>query len=60
MFQAFTPKFVKKYCEIAPIVVDAYKEYIKDIKEGVFPGEEHVYHVIDDMAEFEKLFFEYA
>lgn len=59
LFQAFTPKFIKKYCEIAPIVIDAYKEYIKDIKEGVFPGEEHVYHVIDDMSEFEKLFSEY-
>lgn len=59
LFQAFTPKFIKKYCEIAPIVIDAYKEYINDIKEGIFPGEEHVYHVIDDMEEFEKLFSEY-
>lgn len=59
LFQAFTPKFIKKYCEIAPIVVDAYKEYIKDIKEGIFPGEEHVYHVTEDMAEFEKLFSQY-
>lgn len=59
LFQAFTPKFVKKYCEIAPIVVDAYREYIKEIKEGSFPGEEHVYHVIGDIAPFEALFDEY-
>ena len=59
LFQAFTPKFIKKYCEIAPIVVDAYKQYIKDIKDGVFPGEEHVYHVIGDIAPFEELFKEY-
>ena len=59
LFQAFTPKFVKKYCEIAPIVVDAYKEYIKEIKEGAFPGPEHVYHVIGDTAPFEALFEEY-
>ena len=59
LFQAFTPKFIKKYANIAPIVVDAYKEYVKEIKEGTFPGEEHVYHVIGDIAPFEELFKEY-
>lgn len=59
LFQAFTPKFIKKYAEVAQIVIDAYKEYIKDIKEGVFPGEEHVYHVIDNWDKFEELFREY-
>ena len=60
LFQAFTPKFIKKYCDIAPIVVDAYKEYVKEIKEGAFPGPEHVYHVIGDIAPFEELFREYS
>jgi len=59
LFQAFTPKFVKKYCELAPVVVEAYREYIKDIREGKFPGPEHVYHVIGDTAPFEELFDEY-
>ena len=59
MFQAFTPKFVKKYCNIAPIIVDGYKEYIKEIKEGVFPNDDYVYHVIVDIAPFEELFKEY-
>ncbi len=59
MFQAFTPKFVKKYAEIAPIVIDAFKAYSDEIKTGVFPGEEHVYHVIGDIAPFEKLFKEF-
>jgi 3-methyl-2-oxobutanoate hydroxymethyltransferase len=60
LFQAFTPKFVKKYCEVAPIIVDAYKEYIKEIREGTFPGPEHVYHVIGDIAPFNALFEEYG
>ena len=60
LFQAFTPKFVKKYCDIAPIIVEAYKEYIKEIKDGTFPGPEHVYHVIGDIAPFEALFEEYG
>ena len=59
MFEAFTPKFVKKYCDVASTIVAAYKEYVKDIKEVKFPGEEHVYHVIGDMAPFRELFKEY-
>lgn len=59
MFQAFTPKFVKKYAEIAPIVIDAFKQYSDEIKNGTFPGEEHVYHVIGDIAPFNDLFAEF-
>ena len=59
LFETFTPKFVKQYCKIAPIIIDAYKQYVKEIREGVFPGEEHVYHVIGDIAPFEELFNEY-
>lgn len=59
MFQAFTPKFVKKYAEIAPIVIAAFKQYSDEIKAGEFPGGEHVYHVIGDIAPFEELFAEY-
>lgn len=59
MFQAFTPKFVKKYAEIAPIVIDAFKAYSDEIKSGAFPGEEHVYHIIGDSAPFNELFREF-
>lgn len=59
MFQAFTPKFVKKYAQIAPIVVDAFRQYSADIKAGAFPGEEHVYHVIGDIEPFRALFDEF-
>ena len=59
MFQAFTPKFIKKYAEIAPLVIAAFKEYSDEIKSGAFPGDEHVYHVLGDIAPFEELFKEF-
>ena len=59
MFQAFTPKFIKKYAEIAPIVIDAFKQYNEEIKNGAFPTEEHVYHVIGDIEPFNELFKEF-
>ncbi len=59
MFQAFTPKFIKKYCEVAPIIIDAYKKYNEEIKAGLFPDDDHVYHVIGDIAPFEELFDEF-
>jgi len=45
-FQAFTPKFVKKYCNVAEVVTDAMREYIADVKAGRFPADEHCYHML--------------
>lgn len=45
-FQAFTPKFVKKYCDVAKIYTDAFKAYIKDVKAQTFPEDQHCYHII--------------
>lgn len=45
-FQAFTPKFVKQYANIAEVITGAMSEYIKDIKAGTFPASEHCYHML--------------
>lgn len=45
-FQAFTPKFVKRYCNVAEVVTSAMKDYVKDTKEGSFPEEEHGYAML--------------
>lgn len=45
-FQAFTPKFVKKYGDVAKVYIDAVSEYIKDVKAQKFPADEHCYHII--------------
>jgi len=46
-FQAFTPKFVKKYCDISQIITSAMEAYCDDVRGGLFPGEEHCYRMID-------------
>jgi 3-methyl-2-oxobutanoate hydroxymethyltransferase len=45
-FQAFTPKFVKKYCDVAGVVTRAMKEYVAEVRAGQFPEEDHCYHMI--------------
>jgi 3-methyl-2-oxobutanoate hydroxymethyltransferase len=45
-FQAFTPKFVKKYCNVAEIVTDAMTRYCEDVRQGKFPADEHCYRMI--------------
>ena len=51
-FQAFTPKFVKKYANVAEVITKAMKEYVKDVKSGQFPKDEHTYKMLP--GEYEK------
>ncbi len=50
-FQAFTPKFVKKYCDVAAIITQAMREYCEDVRNGNFPEDQHCYHMIDGEKE---------
>jgi len=51
LFQAFTPKFVKKYANVAEVEIEAFKSYISEVKEGQFPADEHVYHILKGKEE---------
>ncbi|GAF25127.1 ketopantoate hydroxymethyltransferase [Moorella thermoacetica Y72] len=59
LFQAFTPKFVKKYANLSQIIINAFKEYISEVKSGVFPADEHMYHIQEPEEEFERMFKEF-
>ncbi|RKX77470.1 MAG: 3-methyl-2-oxobutanoate hydroxymethyltransferase [Spirochaetes bacterium] len=50
-FQAFTPKFVKKYANVAEVVTTAIKKYIDEVHSGAFPQDEHCYHMLEGEAE---------
>lgn len=45
LFQDFTPRFVKRFAELAPQVSDAAKAYAEEVRERSFPGPEHVFGV---------------
>ena len=59
-FQAFTPKFVKKYANIAEVITNAMSEYVKEVKGGAFPLDEHCYHILAEEEEkIQAVFKEY-
>jgi 3-methyl-2-oxobutanoate hydroxymethyltransferase len=37
------PTFVKQYAQLKDMAVNAIQQYVRDVKEGVFPGMEHTY-----------------
>ncbi len=51
LFQAFTPKFVKKYGNVAQEYRKVFSSYIEEVRSGKFPGEEHVYKMAEGEAE---------
>jgi 3-methyl-2-oxobutanoate hydroxymethyltransferase len=51
-FQAFTPKFVKKYANVSEVVTQAIRSYGDEVRSGQFPAEEHCYRMVE--GEHEK------
>ncbi len=47
IFQAFTPKFVKKYANLAEEILKAFKEYCDDVRQRRFPAQEHTYSMVE-------------
>lgn len=41
MFERFTPKFVKRYCNLHAQMKESVRQYIDEVKSGAFPDEEH-------------------
>ena len=43
LFEEFKPKFVKRYAHLKQDAVKAVRQYIDEVKKGIFPDEEHSY-----------------
>jgi 3-methyl-2-oxobutanoate hydroxymethyltransferase len=50
-FAAFTPKFVRKYADLAAVSTAALEEYVADVRGGAFPEEQHCYRMLEGEAE---------
>jgi 3-methyl-2-oxobutanoate hydroxymethyltransferase len=42
--EKYAPKFVKRYADARGLIADAVTHYIRDVKEGEFPQEEHSFN----------------
>lgn len=51
MYSDFTPKFVKKYENLSEKMNIAFKRYIEEVKDEVFPSEEHSFKINDEVIE---------
>jgi 3-methyl-2-oxobutanoate hydroxymethyltransferase len=47
LFQAFTPKFVKRYANLGEATTNALKAYVDDVRSASFPGPKHGYKMIE-------------
>ena len=52
VFTDFKPKFTKRYAKLTEVAVGGISEYVREVKEGEFPDDDHIYGV--DEAEYEK------
>jgi 3-methyl-2-oxobutanoate hydroxymethyltransferase len=50
LFEKFTPKFVKQYCNLAPDIKQGVHAYIQEIQAGDFPAEEHSFAAQEDFS----------
>lgn len=39
--EKYSPKFVKRYADLGPIITEAARQYVTEVRTGTFPTEEH-------------------
>jgi 3-methyl-2-oxobutanoate hydroxymethyltransferase len=52
VFTDFKPKFTKRFAKLTEVAVAGIRQYVKEVKEGSFPDDDHSYTVNE--AEYEK------
>jgi len=52
VFTDFKPKFTKRFAKLTEVAVSAIGDYVREVKQGEFPDEDHTYGV--DQSEYEK------
>lgn len=49
LFDDYVPKFVKRFAEGGEMMVNAFKDYDREVKEGAYPTEAHSYKIDEDV-----------
>jgi 3-methyl-2-oxobutanoate hydroxymethyltransferase len=52
VFTDFKPKFTKRFANLTEVAVTGISQYVREVKEGTFPDDDHTYGVSD--AEYER------
>lgn len=48
LFERFTPKFVKKYLNLSPLILEAIEKYKDEVIAQKFPGAEHTFTIKEE------------
>ena len=48
LFERYTPKFVKKYLNLSPLILKAIEDYKNEVLEGKFPAAEHSFSIKEE------------
>lgn len=51
VFTDFKPKFTKRYAKLTEVAVKGIQQYVKEVKDGNFPDDDHTYDVDDKVFE---------
>jgi 3-methyl-2-oxobutanoate hydroxymethyltransferase len=55
LYAGRTPRFVKRYAELADEIGSALESYVVDVRSGAFPEDRHTYSMPEDeLEEFEQ------
>ncbi len=50
LYERFTPRFVKQYAKLAPVIREAVAAYADEVRSGAFPGPEHSFGMPEEEA----------
>ncbi|MBU2498100.1 MAG: 3-methyl-2-oxobutanoate hydroxymethyltransferase [Proteobacteria bacterium] len=50
LYERFTPKFVKQYVNLSPLIREALIQFKTDVEKGSFPGPEHTFSMSKEEA----------
>lgn len=48
LFTRYTPKFVKKYADLSPLILKAVEDFKNEVTRGKFPGREHSFGIKEE------------